>query len=148
MSLTTYICPRRCAEALEWYGAVLGAVEDGERFVDPDGRIGHAEILLGGTRLMLSDAYPDHGAVAPEEGVTATTFALHLEVPDADASVASAHAAGAGIERPVEDQFDGTRRGKILDPFGVRWMISTQVRVVSAAELAAAAAEFGAKGAG
>jgi uncharacterized glyoxalase superfamily protein PhnB len=148
MSLTPYITPRRCADAIAWYVEVLGAVEVGERYVDPDGRVGHAELSWdSGDVLMLSDAYPDFGAVAPPEGASASSFALHLDVPDVDATLAAARAAGAEVHRPAEDQPDGERRGSFVDPFGVRWMVSTTVREVSQEELSAVVAEFARTGA-
>jgi PhnB protein len=146
-ALTAYVCPRRCAEAIDWYVEVFDAVEGGERYVDPDGRIGHAEISIGGARLMLSDAYPDYGVVAPPSGNTTATFALQLQVPDADAAVARAEAAGAVVQRSVDEQVAGYRLGTIMDPFGLRWMISTRVRDVSEEDLAAEAREFSARGA-
>ena len=145
--VTPYICPREAAKALDWYREVLGAEEPGDRFVDTDGRIGHAEIAIGGSAVMVSDAYPDYGTAAPEVGDPATTFALNVYVPDADATVAAAAAAGATVQRPVEEQFYGSRMGTIVDPFGVRWMIGTHVRDVSAQDLAAAAADFAETGA-
>jgi PhnB protein len=141
-AVTPYICPRDAAQALDWYRDVFGAEETTERFVDADGRIGHAEFAFGGAAIMVSDAYPDYGAVAPAEGNTTATFALNIYVPDADSTVARAEAAGAAVQRPVEEQFYGARMGTIVDPFGVRWMIGTHVRDVSKAELAAAAEQF------
>jgi PhnB protein len=145
--LTPYICPRDAGQAIDWYVATFGAVESSARFVDKDGRVGHAEITIDGATIMLSDAYPDYGGIAPPPGNTTATFALSLFVPDADATVAAAKSAGAVVQRPVEEQFHGARMGTLVDPFGVRWMISTQVREVGAAELARAAAEFSDTGA-
>ena len=145
--LTTYICPRDAALAIDWYGEVFGAEESTDRFVDPDGRVGHAQIRIGQADIMVSDAYPDFGAVAPEPGNVTATFALNLYVPDADATMAQAAAAGATIQRPVEEQFYGDRMGTMIDPFGVRWMIATHVRDVSAEEMAAAVDDFAESGA-
>lgn len=141
-AVTTYICPRDAAKAIDWYCRVLGAEEDGDRYVEPDGRVGHAQIRLSGAQIMLSDAFPDFGAQAPETGNTTGTFALNLYVPDADATMAAAEAAGAIVQRPVEDQFYGSRLGTMVDPFGVRWMIATHVRDVTAEEMSRAAAEY------
>ncbi len=138
--LTPYLCCRSAAEAIQWYVAVLGAIETGPRFVDADGRVGHAGLEIDGTPLMLSDAYPDLDVVAPT--ADSFTYALQLYVPDAAATVRAAEAAGATVERPVADQFHGAVGGVIRDPFGVRWFVSTQQRDVPEAELAAAAAEF------
>lgn len=144
--LTPYICPRECAKAIDWYADVFGAVEEGERYVEPAGSVGHAAIRIDGAIIMLSDAFPDYGAASPQAGNTAT-FALNLYVPDADATVAAAERAGAVIQRPVEDQFYGARMGTLIDPFGVRWMVATHVRDVSPEEMAKAAETYGESGA-
>lgn len=146
-AVTPYVCVRRCSAAIDWYAEVFGAVEDGSRYTDPDGRVGHASIRIGGAEIMLSDAYPDYGAVAPEEGVATATFAVQVFVPDADATVAAAERAGAQVQRPVSEAFHGSRMGTVLDPFGVRWMIGTHVRDPGADELAAAAERFATTGA-
>ena len=140
--LTPYICPRECTRAIAWYVEVFGASEVGERYVDADGRVGHAEINLDGALLMLSDGFPDYGAEAPPEGNRTATFALNLYVPDADATLAAAERAGAHVQRPVEEQAYGSRMGAIIDPFGVRWMIATQIREVDQEELDRQAREW------
>ena len=145
--LTIYICPRDAAAAIDWYGEVFGAAETSDRFVDPDGRVGHAEIAVEGTRIMLSDAHPDYGAVAPEPGTATATYALNVYVPDADATMAVAEKAGATIQRPVEDQFYGSRMGTMIDPFGVRWLVNTHIREVSQAEMAKAVSDYSDTGA-
>lgn len=141
-ALTPYICPRDAAKAIPWYVDVFGAVEEDQRYVDPSGKVGHAQIVIDGAQIMLSDAFPDYGAESPEQGNTTATFALNLYVPDADATVAAAERAGAVLQRPVEEQFYGSRMGTIIDPFGVRWMVATHVRDVSDAELDEAATEY------
>ena len=146
-AVTPYICPRGCAAAIDWYVEIFGAVEEAPRYTDPDGRVGHASIGIGGAEIMLSDAYPDYGAVAPEEGATTATFALQVFVPDADATVAAAERAGAQVQRPVEEAFHGSRMGTLLDPFGVRWMVGTFVHEVGTDEPAAAADRFARTGA-
>ncbi len=67
-AITTYICVREAAKAIDWYVDVFGATEEGDRYVDADGRIGHASINIDGAQIMLSDAYPDYGSVSPEPG--------------------------------------------------------------------------------
>ncbi len=140
--VTPYICPRECARAIEWYVTVFGASEVGERYVDTAGRVGHAEIVIDGAVIMLSDGFPDYGAEAPPPGNRTATFALNVYVPDADATVAAAERAGAFVQRTVEEQPYGSRMGTIFDPFGVRWMIATQVREVSQEELDRQAKEW------
>lgn len=145
--LTPYICPRECSNAIDWYADVFGAVEEGDRYVEPAGDVGHAAIRIDGALIMLSDAFPNYGAVAPEDGNKTATFALNLYVPDVDATMAAAQKAGATIQRPAEDQFYGARLGALIDPFGVRWMVATHVRDVSADEMAKAAEAYGNAGA-
>ena len=146
-AVTPYVCVRRCSAAIDWYAEVFGAVEDGSRYTDPDGRVGHASIRIGGAEIMLSDAYPDYGAVAPEEGVATATFAVQVFVPDADATVAAAERAGAQVQRPVSEAFHGSRMGTLMDPFGVRWMVGTYVHEVADDDLTAASERFATMGA-
>lgn len=141
-AVTPYICPRNAAEAIDWYRDVFGATEEGDRYVESSGAIGHAQINIEGAQIMISDAYPEYGSVAPEAGNTTATFALNVYVPDADATVAEAERRGAVVQRPVEEQFYGSRMGTLVDPFGVRWMVATHVRDVSDEELAKAAADY------
>jgi len=140
--LTPYICPRRAAEAIDWYARIFGAVETTGRFVDADGRLGHANLSIDGAHLMVADAHPDHGAVAPPEASSAATYALSLYVEDVDATMSAAAAAGADVQTPPADQFHGSRMGTMIDPFGVRWMVGTHQREVSAEEMADAAARY------
>ena len=142
-AITTYICVREAAKAIDWYVDVFGATEEGDRYVESDGRVGHAAINIDGAQIMLSDAYPDYGSVSPEPGNTTATYALNLYVPDVDATIGKAEQHGAVVQRPAEDQFYGSRMGTIIDPFGVRWMIATHIRDVSDEELAKLAADFG-----
>lgn len=141
-ALTPYICPRECARAIDWYVDVFAAQESGERFTEPGGTVGHASINIDGVEIMLSDAHPDYGAVAPEVGNTTATYALNVYVPDVDSTMTAAEEAGATIQRPAEDQFYGSRLATMVDPFGVRWMVSTHVRDVSAEEMSKAAGEY------
>lgn len=135
MKLTPYIAVRDAAAAIEFYCQALGARESGARFTDPDGRIGHAEISFGDFALMLSDEYPDYGAISPTT-LGGSPVLLHLYVDDVDATVARAESAGAEVLRAAEDQPYGDRAATILDPFGHRWMISTALEVVDKATLA------------
>jgi PhnB protein len=140
--LTPYVCPRDCADAIAWYVDVLGATEVGERYVEPSGKVGHAVLEIDGAQLMLSDGFPDYGCEAPPPGNVTATFALNLYVPDADATVARAAAAGAVVQRPVEEQFYGSRMGTIVDPYGIRWMVATHVKDVGQETLDQAARDY------
>ena len=121
------------AGALEFYRAAFGA-EEQFRLVEPGGRIGHAEIRIGNSTVMLSDEYPDFGALSPVT-VGGSPVKLHLYVEDADALVARAVGAGATLLRPVRDQFYGDRSGMIADPYGHSWQIATPKEQVSPAEM-------------
>ncbi len=145
--LTPYICPREAARAIEWYADIFGATETMDRFVDPDGRVGHAQLEIDGAEIMVSDAYPDFGAVAPEQGNTTATFALSVYVPDADATMAAAERAGAVVQRPVEEQLYGSRMATMIDPFGVRWMVATHIHEVEESDIAHAVEDFAERGA-
>lgn len=122
--LTPFICPRSCADAIDWYVSLFGAVEQGERYVT-DGKVGYAVLDIDGAVLMLSDAFPDFGADAPPEGNRTATYALYLHVRDVDDTLAAAGQAGAVVHRPAEDQPYGSRSGAMIDPFGVRWILAT-----------------------
>ena len=134
-SLTPYICVTPAVDALAWYADVLGAVET-VRYTGDDGRIGHAEISVGGAQIMLSDEYPELDVVAPTTlGGTATT--LHLTVPDVDATHDRFVAAGGRAAWPPRDEAYGARSFSALDPFGHRWMIQTPTGSPSVEEIEA-----------
>jgi PhnB protein len=138
--ITPYICIRGAARAIDFYKTVFGA-EETLRLADPSGKIGHAEISIGGRHVMLSDEFPDWGANSPE-AIGGSPVTLHLYVDDVDAVVARAVGAGATILRPVEDQFYGDRGGKLRDPFGHVWWIATHIEDVSNDEVKARAAKL------
>jgi uncharacterized glyoxalase superfamily protein PhnB len=121
--ITPYLAVRGARSALDWYRQALGARVHGEPIVMGDGRIGHAELDVGGATLFLSDEHPEIGVTALEPGAGASVT-MHLEVPDVDAAIGRAVAAGARLDRPAADYPHG-RNGVIRDPFGHRWMISS-----------------------
>jgi PhnB protein len=128
-----YMRVRDAARALDFYQRAFGAQEL-YRLTEPGGRIGHAEIKIGGTTLMLSDEYPEMGVVGPQ-ALGGTTFSIHLHVDDADAWIARAVEAGATIVRPATDAFYGERGGTVRDPFGHEWMLGHQIEEVSVDEM-------------
>lgn len=134
-ALTPYLAVDGAREAIAFYQEVFGAVPDGPLVVGDDGRVGHAELRLGGARLMLADEYPEIGVLGPNRAGGASVM-LNLYVADADAVVAAAVEAGAELLRPVEAQPYGDRSGQIVDPWGHRWSINTKVEDVAADELA------------
>ncbi|MFJ5546625.1 VOC family protein [Streptomyces sp. NPDC093225] len=132
-SLAPYLCVDGAAAAIDFYVAVFGATER-MRMPAPDGRIGHAELELGDSVVMLADEYPDMGFRSPRS-IGGTAVTLHLYVTDADDVVARALARGATQLRAVENQFYGDRSGQIEDPFGHRWNVATHVEDVAPDEL-------------
>lgn len=128
-----YLRVRRAAEAIEFYKKAFGATEL-FRLVEPGGRIGHAEIKLGETTLMLSEEFPEYGIVGPES-LGGTSFSIHLHVDDADAWMARAVQAGAVVKRSAADAFYGERSGVVLDPFGHEWLLGHQIEEVPVAEM-------------
>jgi uncharacterized glyoxalase superfamily protein PhnB len=134
-AITPYLAVKGAREAIAFYKDVFGAVESMAAVVGDDGRIGHAELTIGGATVMLADEYPEVGNLSPET-VGGSPVMLNVHVPDADATVARAEAAGATVLRPVEAQAYGDRSGQILDPWGHRWSVNTHVEAVSAEEMA------------
>jgi uncharacterized glyoxalase superfamily protein PhnB len=122
-SLTPYIAVDNARAALDWYVRAFGAQRRGEPIGMDDDRIGHAELAIGDSVLMLADEFPEIGMLGPKSrgGVSQS---LLLQVPDVDAVVARAVELGAELTRPVADYPHG-RNGVVNDPFGHRWMIST-----------------------
>jgi uncharacterized glyoxalase superfamily protein PhnB len=127
-TVTPYLCVAGAAAAIEFYVDAFGAVEH-HRMVGDDGRIGHAEIVIGTSRLMLADEYPEADVLAPTtRGGTSTNFTLATtDAAMLDAMFSRALALGATELRPVEDQFYGHRQGTLRDPFGHQWSISSPI---------------------
>ena len=132
-SVTPYLSVRDAVRALEFYSRAFGAVEL-FRLTEPGGRIGHAEMRIRGSLLMLADENPDFGAVSPAS-LGGTPVRMHLQVEDVDGFMRRAAAAGATELRPATDQFYGERSGMLADPFGHQWVISTHIEDVSPEEM-------------
>lgn len=132
-SVTPYLVVAGSAAAIDFYRQAFGATEL-MRFPGPDGKVAHAEIRVGDSVIMLADEAPDWGAFGPKT-VGGTPVTLMVYVPDVDAVVAQAVEAGAKLTRPVEDKFYGDRSGRIEDPFGHLWDVSTHVEDVAPDEL-------------
>ncbi len=123
--VTAYLCCTGAADAIAFYVDVFGAVETGQRYVDQsDGRLGHGEFMIGDTHLMISDEYPDYGALSPTT-LGGSSVMLSVYVDDVDSVFARALASGARGVRPPEDQSYGSRMGAIVDPWGHRWSVQT-----------------------
>jgi uncharacterized glyoxalase superfamily protein PhnB len=123
--LSPYLMVAGAAAAIDWYRDALGAIET-TRFVGDDGRVGHAELDIGGARVMLADEFPELDLVGPRTR-GGTPVSLHLEVADVDHSYERAIDAGATSVRPPSDQGHGNRNATIVDPFGHRWMLSQPI---------------------
>ncbi len=132
-AVTPYLRLKRAVQAIEFYQRAFGATEI-MRLPMPDGRLGHAEIRIGDSLLMLADEFPEMGIVGPET-LGNTTVSLMIYVPDVDAQVQRAVSAGATLTMPVADQFWGDRMGKVKDPFGHEWMIATHLEDMSPEEM-------------
>ena len=132
-SATPYMTVRDAAAALAFYKAAFGA-EEMFRLTEPGGRIGHAEFRIGDSPIMLSDEYPDFGALSPA-ALGGSPIKMMLYVPDCDAAVKRAVAAGATVLRAPADQFYGDRTAMVADPFGHGWYLQTRIEEVSPQEM-------------
>lgn len=131
-SITPSVVVNDAAKALEFYHDAFGAKETYR--LPMNGKIGHAELQIGDSRLMLSDEMPEWDALGPKTRGGATgSFMIY--VPDADAAVEQAVKAGAKVIQPVENQFWGDRMGTVEDPFGHKWMLGTHIEDISADEM-------------
>ncbi len=139
-----YLAVRNAGDAIAFYKSAFGAVE--ALCIEHGGKVGHAELAIGGARIMLCDEFPDHDALSPQT-IGGTPVMIHLYVEDVDAFTSRAIGAGLKVLRPVMDQFYGDRGGKFEDPFGHRWWIATRKEDLSPEELRARAAALFASGA-
>jgi PhnB protein len=132
-SVTPYLIIKGAAQAIDYYKQVFGATEV-MRMADPSGRIGHAELKIGDSHIMLADEFPEMNHRAPlSDGSSPVSILLYVE--DVDSIVERAVAAGAKILKPVQDQFYGDRSGFIQDPFGHLWGVATHKEDVAPQEL-------------
>jgi PhnB protein len=132
--VSPYLVVDDATKAIDFYKQVLGATER-MRMPAPGGKVGHAELQIGDSVVMLADEFPEMGAVSPKT-VGGTPVTLGVYVEDVDKTFDAAVQAGAKALRPVEDQFYGDRSGQIEDPFGHRWSLSTHIEDVSPDEMA------------
>lgn len=134
-SVTAYISVKGAVEAIEFYKNAFGAKETG-RLLMPDGSIGHAELEIGDSKIMLAEENEQWGNLSPQT-IGGTPVSLCIYVEDVDAVFAKALQAGAKVtgEMVVKDQFYGDRTGGITDPFGHQWSIMTHIEDVSFEEM-------------
>ena len=132
-AITPYLIVCGAQSAIEFYKTVFGATER-MRIGGPGGRIGHAELLIGGSVIMLADEFPEMDARSPKT-IGGTPVSLHLYVGNVDEVVRRAIDAGAMLRRAVETKFYGDRSGTVIDPWGHIWNIATHVEDVSVEEM-------------
>ncbi|QNP41250.1 VOC family protein [Lysobacter solisilvae (ex Woo and Kim 2020)] len=138
-SVNAYLIVDDAAKAIDFYERAFGA-EELYRLPMGD-KIGHAEIRIGDTQLMLSDEWPDMQALGPNKrGGATASFVIYG--PDADAAWDRAIKAGAKADRPVKEEFWGDRMGTVIDPFGHKWSLGTHVRDVGPEEMKKAMQEW------
>ena len=142
--VTPYLSVKGGAAAVEFYTQVFGATER-TRMPGPGDTIGHCELQLGDSLIMLADEAPDIGFFGPKS-LGGTPVIVSVYVEDVDAVVERAVQAGATLVRPVEDQFYGDRSGQFEDPFGHRWSVASHVEDVSPEEMERRAAQAAAGG--
>ena len=132
-TVTPYLIIKGAAQALDFYRRAFGATES-LRMDGPDGSIGHAEIRIGDSVIMLADEHPQMGVVGPQT-LGGTSVSILLYVEDVDRRYAQAIAAGGQEQRPLQNQFYGDRSGTLVDPFGHQWTLATHVEDVPHDEL-------------
>ena len=132
--VSPYLCCRGAGDAIEFYKSVLGATERMRMPGDSPENIGHAELEIGSSIVMLADEFPDMGHLGPKSRGGPTSSIL-LYVEDVDTSFNKAINAGATQQRPLENQFWGDRMGTLQDPFGHQWSLASHVEDVSPEEM-------------
>ena len=138
-NVTPYLIFSGAGDAIAFYKSAFGA-EEVMRIGGPGGKIGHAEIRIGDSRIMLADEHPEIQALSPKT-IGGSPVSIHLYVEHVDAAVERAVSAGAKLIRPVADQFYGDRLGGVEDPFGYRWFIATHKEDLTLDEIRRRAAE-------
>ena len=132
-SVTPYLIVNDAKRAIEFYKKAFGATEV-LRLASPDGKIGHAEVKIGDSHVMLADEFPEMGAKSPQSfGGSPVGLCIYLE--NVDAAFDKAISAGGKVERPLADQFYGDRSGTLIDPFGHKWTLATHIEDVPQAEI-------------
>lgn len=137
-TLTPHLICAGAADAIAFYTRAFNAREQ-FRLQAPNGKLMHACLTIGDSTLMLVDEMPEHGALGPK-ALKGTPVCLHLYVPDVDAAIEQAMAAGATVTMPAADMFWGDRYGQVEDPFGHRWSLATHQRDLTPEQIAEAAA--------
>ena len=132
-SVTPYLIVKGAADAIEFYKKAFNATEI-MRLEGPDGKVGHAEIQIGDSRIMLADEQPEMNALAPQSpGSSGVGICLYVE--NVDEMVSQAIDAGASVQRPLQDQFYGDRSATLEDRFGHVWTVATHIEDLSPDEI-------------
>ena len=132
-SVTPYLIINGAADALEYYKKAFGATEL-FRMPAPEGKIGHAEIKIGDSPIMLADEFPEMGYKSPKS-LGGSPVSIMIYVDDVDTVFKQAVDAGAKEQRPIKDQFYGDRSGTLEDPFGHVWHVATHKEDISPEEM-------------
>ncbi len=138
-TITPHLVCAGAAQAMEFYKKAFDATEL-MRMPMPDGRLMHAAMQIGDSRLMLVDEMPEWGSLGPK-ALKGSPVTIHLSVPNVDKVMAQAVAAGATVKMPAADMFWGDRYGVVVDPFGHNWSVATHIRDMTPDEMIAAARE-------
>ncbi|ACJ18555.1 Dot/Icm type IV secretion system effector PhnB [Coxiella burnetii] len=139
-SITPYLFVNEATKVIEYYKKAFGAEEE-MRMEMPGGKIGHAELKIGDSKIMLADEFPEMGARSPRT-YGGSPVTIHLYVEDVDKTAQQAVNAGGKLKGKVENQFYGDRSGTLEDPFGHTWNISTHIEDLSDEEIRKRAAEL------
>ncbi len=132
-SITPYLIIKGAAQAIEFYQKAFGATEI-MRLEGPGGTLGHAEIQIGDSRIMMADEHPERNALAPQSpGSSGVSLCLYVE--NVDEIVSQAIRAGAKVQHPLADQFYGDRSATLEDPFGHVWVVATHIEDVPPEEI-------------
>jgi len=132
-TITPYMTVRDAARAIEFYKQAFGAKDKGA-MKGPDGKVMHAEIVIGDSTIMLADEFPEFGSLSPQS-IGGSGTGLHIYIENVDSAFDRAVKAGATVEMPVADMFWGDRYGKLRDPFGHKWSIGTHTKDMSMDEM-------------
>ena len=132
-TITPFMTVRDAARAIEFYKQAFGAKERGV-MKGPEGKVMHAELVIGDSIIMLADEFPEFGSLSPQS-IGGSGTGLHIYIEDVDSAFDRAVKAGATVEMPVADMFWGDRYGKLRDPFGHKWSIGTHKADLSMEEM-------------
>ena len=141
-AVTPYLTCKNAPQAIEFYKSIFGATEI-MRMPGPDGKLGHAEIQIGDSRVMLADEFPGMSCAPTPGAMNPGSLFLYLE--NVDATFDRAVAAGAKVDMPLTNQFWGDRYGKLTDPFGHQWGLAQHIEDVAPDEMMRRSAEWTAK---